>query len=147
MEAGEVDLLLLHCAAPATLACSGVFPAKSGIWASGLVFASIINLHTEAREMPCFLATCVRLMPERRSRITCSRFTSSRARPICRPSKRARRIPARTRSMMMHRSSSAAHYDEDRPAKRSLGVDSFTLAQELNTHPVQLVNGLEQVLR
>ena len=43
--------------------------------------------------------------------------------------------------------SHGAHYDEDRPAKRSLGVDSFTLAQELDAHPVQLVNGLEQVLR
>jgi hypothetical protein len=43
--------------------------------------------------------------------------------------------------------SHGAHYDEDRSAKRSLGVDSFTLAQELDAHPVQLVNGLEQVLR
>ena len=28
--------------------------------------------------------------------------------------------------------SHGAHYDEDGPAKRSLGVDSFTLAQELD---------------
>ena len=38
-------------------------------------------------------------------------------------------------------------YDKDRPAERSLGVDSFTLAQELDAHPVQLVDGLEQVFR
>src|SRR6266566_1894626 len=63
--------------------------------------------HTLAREMPCFLATCVSDMPERRSNMTCSRSTSSRARPIWRPSSLALRMPARTRSMMMHRSSSA----------------------------------------
>src|SRR6516162_8028278 len=43
--------------------------------------------------------------------------------------------------------SHGAHYDEDRPAKRPLGVDGFTLAQELDAHPVQFVDGLEQVLR
>lgn len=75
-----------------------------------LLFASrtsFIRRQTLAREIPCFLATCVSDIPERRSVITCCRSTSSRARPICRPSSLALRIPAFTRSMMMQRSNSA----------------------------------------
>ena len=67
MEAGEVDLLLLHCAAPAALACSGMLAGKAATAASGLAVASFINLHTDAREIPCFFATCVRLNPALRS--------------------------------------------------------------------------------
>ena len=44
-------------------------------WEFSLAF---IRRHTLAREMQCFFATCVRDIPERRSRMTCSRFTSSR---------------------------------------------------------------------
>ena len=67
MEAGEVDLLLLHCAAPAALACSGMLAGKAATVAFGLAVAFFMSLQTEAREMPCFLATCVKLNPERRS--------------------------------------------------------------------------------
>jgi len=63
-----------------------------------------ISLHTDARDIPCFLATCVSDMPERRSWITCSRFTSSRALPICLPSARARAIPLLTLSISSARS-------------------------------------------
>src|ERR1039458_10601454 len=50
------------------------------------LFASFIKRHTLAREIPCFFATCVRDIPERRSSTTCSRFTSNRDLPTCRPS-------------------------------------------------------------
>jgi hypothetical protein len=57
MEAGEVDLLLLHCAAPAALACSGMLAGKTATVVFGLAVAFFMSLQTEAREMPCFFAT------------------------------------------------------------------------------------------
>src|ERR1700735_204352 len=45
-------------------------------------FASFIKRHTDAREILRLLATCDSDIPERRSMTTCSRLTSSRARPI-----------------------------------------------------------------
>jgi hypothetical protein len=53
------------------------------------------------------LATCVRDIPMRRSSTTCSRFTSSRARPICLPSHFALRMPDFTLSTVNDRSNSA----------------------------------------
>jgi hypothetical protein len=40
-----------------------------------------------------------------------------------------------------------ADYDENRPAQRTLGVYRLALAQELDAHAVQFVDGLEQMLR
>jgi hypothetical protein len=48
--------------------------------------------------------------------------------------------------MMMHRSSSGMVLTMTRIA-RSLGVYGFALAQELDTHAVEFVDGLEQVFR
>ena len=53
-------------AASVALACSGM-PAANGSSCFELSLASFMSLQTEAREMPCFLATCVKLNPERRS--------------------------------------------------------------------------------
>jgi hypothetical protein len=71
------------------------------------LFAPFIKRHTEALEMLWRLATCVSDIPERRSSTTCSRLISSRARPICRPSSFALRIPDLTRSATSDLSSSA----------------------------------------
>jgi hypothetical protein len=48
-------LAVFHWAAPATLACSGIFPASAGTGVSEV--ASFIKRQTDAREMQCFLAT------------------------------------------------------------------------------------------
>ncbi len=68
---------------------------------------SFINRHTVALDTLCFLATCVSDIPERRPWTTWSRSILSGERPMCRPSNRARRIPARTRSTIRFFSSSA----------------------------------------
>ena len=39
------------------------------------------------------------------------------------------------------------HNDENCPTERSLSIYRFSLAQELNSKPIQFVDGLEQVLR
>jgi hypothetical protein len=70
---------------------------------------SFINLHTVARLTECLRATSVSDIPVRRSSTTCSRLMSSRARPICRPSSLARRMPARTRSTMSKNVKSVSH--------------------------------------
>ena len=107
-----------HWTAPAALTCSGRLPASAET-ASGLLFASFISLHTDAREMRCFLATSVRDMPEQRSWRTCLRLTSSRARPIWRPSARARAMPLRTRSIKSARSISPSTATMPRNARPS----------------------------
>ena len=38
-----------------------------------------------------------------------------------------------------------AHDHDDRPIKRSHGVYRLSLAEELDAHPVEFVNGLEQM--
>ena len=53
----NLDLIPLHYGTPTALACSGIFPERAGTATSGVVLASFINRHTDAREMPCFLAT------------------------------------------------------------------------------------------
>ena len=70
-------------------------------------FACLRSRLTVAREMRCVLAISLRLWPRLRFWRTAIRSISSGRRPICLPSNRARRIPARTRSMIRFRSSSA----------------------------------------
>src|SRR5262249_6312456 len=53
-------LLAVHWAPPAALACSGRLPAKAGT--AGSRCASFINRQTDAREIPCFLATVTHIM-------------------------------------------------------------------------------------
>jgi hypothetical protein len=72
-----------------------------------LVWLARTNRTTLARDNPCFFATMVNDIPERRSRTSATWSTSSGVRPIRRPSSFARRIPARTRSTINDRSSSA----------------------------------------
>jgi hypothetical protein len=69
--------------------------------------SSFIMRATLAREMWKALAIWPRLRPFVRSRMTALRSMSSGRRPMWRPSRRARRIPALTRSTMRLRSSSA----------------------------------------
>jgi hypothetical protein len=53
--ADDFNLTFIHCALPAALDCSGIFPASAGTGPSEVT--SFISLQTDAREMPCFLAT------------------------------------------------------------------------------------------
>jgi len=63
----DFHLPFFHQTTPAALACWTTFPTKAGAAATGLALASFIRRQTLARDILCFLATCVRLMPERRS--------------------------------------------------------------------------------
>ena len=104
--------------------------------ASGLLqFASFMRRHTEALEMLWRLATCVSDNPERRSQTTCSRLTSSRARPICRPSSRARRMPARTLSRIRSDSSSAIDAIKVRKSLPIIPLVSTCSRLEIKTTP------------
>src|ERR1035438_5759820 len=60
-----------------------------------------------ARDERCSLASWPRLMPRCRSRQMAARSRSRAGRPMCRPSRRARRMPARTLSTIRLCSSSA----------------------------------------
>ncbi len=67
---------------------------------------------------------------------------------MCLPSSRARRMPARTRSMMRLRSSSAMAPMMTTTARPSgpPGVDLLAEADELDVEPVQLIEHLEEML-
>src|ERR1700752_4718816 len=73
--------------------------------------------------------------------------SSREGRPMCRPSSRARRMPARTRSMMRLRSSSAMApmMTTTPPAQRAAGVDLLAEADELDVQPVELIQHIEEV--
>ena len=108
----------------------------------------LTNLQTVARDTPCFLATRVRLKPVRRSLTIAIRSTSSGARPMRRPSSLARRMPARTRSTIKERSSSAIAAMITTIALPSGPSVSIASRCERNWIPrsFQLVENLEEVL-
>jgi hypothetical protein len=68
-------------------------------------------------------------------------------RPMCRPSSRARRRPARTRSMIRLRSSSATAATIVTTARPSgaAGIDLLAEVDELDVEPAELVDILEDV--
>jgi hypothetical protein len=93
--------------------------------------ASFINRQTLAREILCFFATHVSDMP---SRTTCGGRCPVGVRPIWRPSSRARRIPALTRSTMRFLSNSAIAPTMTTMARPSgtAGIDIFPQADEFD---------------
>ena len=99
------------------------------------------------RETRYCVASSARLSPRARSLTTASRSTARGSRPILCPSSLARRMPARTRSMIRiaFQLGDTADDHRDRAAKRARGINIFSEADELHIQVGEFVENLQEV--